>query len=166
MQLFHFLGKKRIIILIFLVAFLARVVYLKADPSILLDSGQVGDEGYWNYNARNLALFGQIAKDEFLHDLAAAPLYSFFSYISFNIFGVGFWQARLVSALSGLISVIFTYKIARFFGQKVAIVSSALVSINVLFLLHNRLAVPESLAIMFLITCVYFWMQKNYFLSG
>lgn len=56
-----------------------RVWNLGADPSLFLDSGQVGDEGYWLYNARSLALFGQTAKDDFttilrLHQFSALLL--------------------------------------------------------------------------------------------
>ena len=108
------------LILIFVLALAVRIIYMGSDPSILLDSGQVGDEGYWLYNARNLALFGETVKDQFYHDFAAAPLFSFFSFLSFSVFGVGFWQARLVSALAGFLTVFFSYKIAARFGKNVA----------------------------------------------
>lgn len=140
---------KLLFFLIIILAAFLRFNSLGADPSILLDSGQVGDEGYWLYNARNLALFGQTAKDDFYHDFAAAPVFSFAAYLSFLIFRTGFWQARLVSAIAGIITVLFTYKIAIRISSKIAFLSMFLVSINTMLLLHNRLAVGESLSIMF-----------------
>ncbi|MEX2028725.1 MAG: glycosyltransferase family 39 protein [Candidatus Curtissbacteria bacterium] len=122
---------------------------LSADPSVLLDSGQVGDEGYWLYNARSLALFGKTVPDQFYHDFAAAPLFSLMSLLSFLSFGVGFWQARIVSAASGVVILFLTYLIAKKINGKVAMLSTFFVAINAMLILHNRLAVGESLSIMF-----------------
>ena len=159
--------KERLLLLTILVlAFLTRVVNLAADPSILLDSGQVGDEGFWIYNARNLVLFGRTATDNFYHDLAAAPVFSFFSLVSFSLLDVGFWQARLVSAISGMVTVIFAYRIARAFSPKVALLSTVFVAFNVLLLLHNRLAVGESLSVVFLSASVYFLAKRQILPAG
>lgn len=157
---------RRKIILFFLVALAVRILFLGADPSILLDSGQVGDEGYWLYNARSLALFGSLATDDFYHDLAAAPIFSLAAYLSFAILGIGFWQARLVSALAGLTTVIIAYKIAKGLDNKTALVTLILLGTNVLFLLHNRLAVPESLSILFITLAVFFWTSKKSAICG
>lgn len=165
----NFAIRKRSFILLFSLILLAlgtRFINLKADPSILLDSGQVGDEGYWIYNARNLTTFGHLAKDDFYHDLAAAPFFSFVSFLSFQAFGMGFWQARAVSALAGLLTIIAAYRIALPFGKNVALISSLLLSVNTLLLLHNRLAVPESLSILFMVLSVMLIIKKEYFLSG
>lgn len=159
--------KERLLLLAILVlAFLTRVINLAADPSILLDSGQVGDEGFWIYNARNLVLFGQTAIDDFYHDLAAAPVFSFFSLASFSLLDVGFWQARLVSAISGFVTVIFAYLLAREFSPKVALLSTVFVAFNVLLLLHNRLAVGESLSVAFLSASVYFLAKRQILPAG
>lgn len=155
-----------IIIFVILISLALRTAFLNADPSILLDSGQVGDEGYWLYNARSLALFGKTAPDDFYSDLAAVPIFSFFSFISFLIFGVGFWQARIVSAMAGLISVVITYKIGGLFGKKIALMSAFLVSVNTLLLLHNRLAVGESIQIAFANASLYFFLIKKPIHSG
>lgn len=164
---FFFKKNFRIIfLLLVLLAFSTRFSNLRADPSILLDSGQVGDEGYWVYNARNLKIFGHLAKDDFYHDLAAAPFFSYASILSFQAFGVGFWQARAISALAGFLTIIATYRIALTFGKKIALVSTFIISINTLLLLHNRLAVPESLSILFMVLSVMFIIKKKYFLSG
>lgn len=157
--------RKRIIFF-FLIALAARTLFLGADPSILLDSGQVGDEGYWLYNARNLVSFGSLAADDFYHDLAAAPIFSLAAYLSFAIFGVGFWQARLISALAGLATVVIASKIAKGLGNKTALVTLGLLGTNILLLLHNRLAVPESLSILATTLAVFFWIREKPATSG
>lgn len=149
------------LITILMLTLIVRFVSLNADPSILLDSGQVGDEGYWLYNARNLATWGKTAVDDFYHDFAAAPIFSFFAYVSFSIFGVGFFQARLVSAIAGIVTLIFTYQIARQVEKKVGLLATFLVAINTLLLLHNRLAVGESLSIMFTTIGFYLLFKKR-----
>lgn len=136
-------------VLVMALGILIRFWALDADPSILLDSGQIGDEGYWLYNAKSLALFGKTVPDQFYHDFAAAPLFSFASYLSFLNFGVGFWQARLVSALAGIVTLLLTFMIAKQINERVALLATFIVSINTMLLLHNRLAVGESLSIMF-----------------
>ena len=158
----NFLEKNKYpLLLILILSSLLRLLFLSSDPSILLDSGQVGDEGYWIYNARSLVLFNQFSLDKFFHDLAAAPIFSLFSLLSFSIFGVGFWQARLISAISGILIVFFTYKIGLGFNKKIALLSALLVSTNILLLLHNRLAVGESLSYLFLTISFYFLINKK-----
>ncbi|MEK7581051.1 MAG: glycosyltransferase family 39 protein [Patescibacteria group bacterium] len=157
----------KIIILLILFFSATRLFFLDSDPSILLNSGQVGDEGYWVYNARNLKLFKTLALDDFYHDIAAAPVFTFFSYLFFNSLGVGFFQARLVSAIAGLITILLCYKIAAFFlDTKYSLVAAFFCSINTLLLLHNRLAVPESLAFAFLFSALFFWLRNVKILSG
>lgn len=155
-----------LVFFVFLIALLSRVFGLNSDPTVFLDSGQVGDEGYWLYSARSLALFGHLALDNFFHDIAAAPLFSLTAYLSFLLFDVGFWQARIVSGLSGFLTVFITYLIAKPFGKKVALISTLLFEINSLMLFHNRLAVPESLSIFFVSLTVYLWLRSKPLLSG
>ena len=158
---------KILLISIFIFGAILRVWTLDADPSILLDSGQVGDEGYWLYNARSLATWGKTAIDDFYHDFAAAPIFSFFAYVSFSALGVGFFQARFVSAIAGIITLIFTYQIAKQVEKKVGLLATFLVAINTLLLLHNRLAVGESLSIMFTTIGFYLLFRKrNEYLAG
>ncbi|OGD93688.1 hypothetical protein A2697_01730 [Candidatus Curtissbacteria bacterium RIFCSPHIGHO2_01_FULL_41_44] len=156
------MNKSRLIlILVFLAAVLIRISFLSADPSILLDSGQVGDEGLWVYNARNLALFGKTVEDDFYSDIAAAPVFLLFAFLNFSLFGIGFWQARLISGVFGILTIFLTYKIAKKFSDKVAFLATVFASLNVLLLLHNRLAVPESLAIFFTVSSIYLWLVKK-----
>ena len=157
---------KLILILVFLVAFLIRISFLSADPSILLDSGQVGDEGSWVHNARSLALFGQTVEDDFYSDVAVAPVFLLFTFLNFSLLGVGFWQARLISGVFGILTIFLTYKIAERFSDKVAFLATVFAGLNVLLLLHNRLAVPESLAIFFTVSSIYLWLKDKPVWSG
>ena len=63
------------------------------------------DEGAWVHNARNRALWGMWSTDAW-NPLFIAPIFTGLEYLSFALFGVGLWQARLVSELAGFLSVV------------------------------------------------------------
>ena len=63
------------------------------------------DEGAWVHNARNKALFGSWRLDEW-NPLFIAPVFTGLEYLSFELFGVGVRQARLVSEMAGVLSVL------------------------------------------------------------
>ena len=87
--------------LIFAVAAALRVVYPAADPPWRSTVGVVWhDEGAWVHNARNKALFGAWTLDEW-NPVFIAPVFTGLEYLSFEVFGVGVRQARLVSELAG-----------------------------------------------------------------
>lgn len=152
---------KILLISVLILGALIRLWNLSADPSVLLDSGQVGDEGYWTYNSRHLVLFGNLATDGYYHDFAAAPLFSLATYVSFLTFGVGFWQARVVSAIAGTITLLLTFLIAKQINERVALLATFLVAINTMLIMHSRLAVGESFSITFATIGIYFLLKKN-----
>ena len=59
------------------------------------------DEGAWVHNARNKAIFGSWRVDEW-NPLFIAPVFTGLEYLSFEMFGVGLRQARLVSEIAGV----------------------------------------------------------------
>src|ERR671918_533986 len=63
------------------------------------------DEGAWVHNARNRALFGAWTLDAW-NPMYIAPVFTGLEYLSFATFGVGVRQARLVSEIAGLVSVL------------------------------------------------------------
>lgn len=89
-----------------LVGSAVRLTALDADPPYDLDQAFLTDEGWWAHNARNHALFGQNVMDDFNQGLYAAPLYTGAVRVSYELFGIGLWQTRLVSALSGIVTMI------------------------------------------------------------
>jgi hypothetical protein len=91
---------------ILLVALMLRILFPAADPPWRSTVGVVWhDEGAWVHNARNKALFGEWRQDEW-NPVFIAPVFTALEYASFTAFGVGVRQARLVSEVAGLLSVL------------------------------------------------------------
>lgn len=138
-------------VLCVILALLVRILWLDSDPPILLSYGNIGDEGLWTHNARLRVLFGERTIDDFSHDYAVAPLFSWIVEASFRLFGVSFFAARLPSALFGFLTTLiafdFVRRISRGIKRNLALL---IVSVHTPLLVHQRLAVGESLTIFFL----------------
>ena len=79
----------------------SRAVFPLADPPWLAPIGITWhDEGVWAHNARNKALFGQWRLDQW-NPMYVSPVFTGLEYLSFSVFGVGLWQARVVSIVAG-----------------------------------------------------------------
>ncbi len=100
-------------------ALLVRFAYPTADPPWQTTVGVVWhDEGAWVHNARNKALFGAWSLDNW-NPMYIAPVFSGLEYVSFAAFGVGVWQARLVSELTGFLSVLLlAFGVRRIAGAR------------------------------------------------
>jgi 4-amino-4-deoxy-L-arabinose transferase-like glycosyltransferase len=87
------------------VAMALRAFFPTADPPWHTTVGVVWhDEGAWVHNARNRALWGVWSLDAW-NPMYVAPVFTLLEYLSFSVFGVGLWQARLVSMVAGVASV-------------------------------------------------------------
>lgn len=128
-----------------LLACLARFVHLNADPSIATWVGYVVDEGRWNETARNMALFGTAEGSPYarLH-LLLTPAYQFTNSLVFRAFGVDFWSARLLSAISGSLIVLLAYVALRRHVTPLALMTGVIVlGFEPSLLMESRMALPE-----------------------
>src|ERR687897_269755 len=89
------------------IAIALRALFPTADPPWNPTVGVVWhDEGAWVHNARHRALHGVwFVENDAWNPLFIAPVFTGLEYLSFAAFGVGVWQARLVSELAGVASV-------------------------------------------------------------
>ena len=87
---------------VFCVGAVLRLVSLNADPYCPHWRGYLTDEGRWVDQARNLVLFSSLSENHLsqLH-VAMAPGFQLASAVSFGVFGVDYWSARLYSAVCG-----------------------------------------------------------------
>src|SRR5690242_21839642 len=86
---------------VMLVAIALRLVFPTADPPWNPTVGVVWhDEGAWVHNARNRALWGTWTQDAW-NPRYVAPVCTAREFVSFRACGVGTWQARLVSGVTG-----------------------------------------------------------------
>ncbi len=94
-----------IFLLILLAAGALRLVAISADPPASLSQDFITDEAWWAHNARNHVLFGKWILDDFNQGLFAAPLHTALVWICFMSAGVSLEATRVVSALSGLMTI-------------------------------------------------------------
>src|SRR3954447_25451577 len=113
--------------LIVIVAGALRVIYPAADPPWRSTVGIVWhDEGAWVHNARNKALFDAWTLDAW-NPMYIAPVFTGLEYASFKMLGVGVRQARLVSELTGFLSVVLlAWGVSKAAGRIAAICAAAL----------------------------------------
>jgi hypothetical protein len=133
------------IIGLMLLACIARVVHLDADPHFPTWIQYVVDEGRWNETARNLALFG--APDGSyvgrLH-LTLSPGYQAVNFFLFKTFGVTFWSARFFAAICGILIVISVYWSLRRYATGPALaLGIVILGFETNLLAESRLGLPE-----------------------
>jgi 4-amino-4-deoxy-L-arabinose transferase-like glycosyltransferase len=133
-----------------------RVSFPAADPPWHTSVGVVWhDEGAWTHNARNKALFGAWRLDEW-NPVYVAPVFTALEYLSFEAFGVGVRQARLVSELAGLASVLLlALGVRRIAGDLAATIAGALLATNYVYVMYNRAAIMEALMVSFIVASWY-----------
>ena len=143
-------------------AVLLRALFPLADPPWNPTVGVVWhDEGAWTHNARNRALWGVWATDAW-NPLFIAPVFTGLEYVSFAVFGVGLWQARLVSELAGLSSVLLVaLGVRRAAGNTAGIIAGALVATNYVFVMYNRAAIMESTMTAFMVAAWYCYVRAQ-----
>lgn len=138
------------------VATALRVVYPAADPPWRSTVGVVWhDEGAWVHNARNKALFGSWRLDEW-NPVYIAPVFTALEYASFKMFGVGVQQARLVSELAGIASVLLlAFGMRGVAGDAAGLIAGALLATNYVYVMYDRAAIMEALMVAFVVASWY-----------
>ncbi len=126
-------------------AILLRGLFPLSDPPWQIPVGVVWhDEGAWTHNARNMALFGTWETDRW-NPMYLAPVFNALEYASFRLFGVGLWQARLVSEALGFASVLLVAGAVRqAAGRTAGAMAGALTATNFVWVMWNRAALLET----------------------
>jgi 4-amino-4-deoxy-L-arabinose transferase-like glycosyltransferase len=145
---------------ILVIAALLRFVYPTADPPWRATVGIVWhDEGAWVHNARNKALFGAWRLDEW-NPIFVAPVFTGLEYLSFAALGVGLWQARLVSQIAGLASVlVLGLAVRRAGGRPAGLFAAGLLATNFVYVMWNRAALLETTMVAFLVAGFYAYVR-------
>ncbi len=133
--------------------------------------GDFADEGYWIHNARSKYLFDSFQPDEFSVAYLGAPLFNFLTYLSFEILGVSFYSARIISVLSLLgVEVVFYHIIKKEFGRDKALISVLLFGMTHEVITYARWGTPVFLELFFLSLTMFiataYFKSKYIFLSG
>lgn len=157
------------IIAVFVLMWAIRLLFLNADTPGEMVSHAIG---YWAHNAKNAVLFGRWTIDDF-NPMFGASLFAYLVYLSFKIFGVGLWQTNFVSAISGCLTLIFTYLLAKELSnsKKIAVTSTIIYGINSIIVYYSRQGITETLTFLLITVSLYFWLigkykSLYYFISG
>lgn len=141
----------------------ARVVSLDADPDFRLcwSSGLLTDEGFYTHNARNVVLLGRARTDEF-NNMVLSPLIHTAQAAVFRLFGVGYPQARAVSVICSILTLLVLFAaLRRAFGERVAWFGTLILAWEHAYLLYNRMALLETPATLFLALAFYAWVRRH-----
>ena len=163
--------KNFIIVLTTLFLFLTglRFAFPTADPPSISSIGTPWiDEGSWVHNARNKVLFGEWRIDDW-NPVFTSLTFTGFEYLIFKLFGIGTFQARLVSMVLGCLTLFLFYSaIRKGYDEKVGIVALLLLGTNYIFLMYNKIAILETTLIFFMVLTLYFfqkgWTKSYYFI--
>lgn len=138
------------------IAALLRLVFPAADPPWNPTVGVVWhDEGAWVHNARNKALFGEWTADAW-NPMYIAPVFTGLEYGSFAAFGVGVRQARLVSEVLGVVSVVLlALGVARTGGRLAGLIAGAFAATNYVYVMYDRAALMEASMVAFIVASWY-----------
>lgn len=133
------------LIAVLVVAATVRFLFPLADPPWRTTVGVVWhDEGAWVHNARNRVLFGAWRLDEW-NPMFLAPVFTALEYASFASFGVGTWQARLVSELAGLLAVAaIGAGVAALLSRRAGLMAALMLATNYVYVMYDRAAIMES----------------------
>jgi 4-amino-4-deoxy-L-arabinose transferase-like glycosyltransferase len=143
-------------------AALLRFTFPAVDPPWNPSVGIVWhDEGAWVHNARNKALFGAWSLDAW-NPMFIAPVFTGLEYVSFELFGVGVRQARLVPAIGGLVSVwLLALGVAVLAGRRSGLVAGTLLATNYVYVMWNRAALMEGPMVAFIVASWYCYVRAQ-----
>jgi len=143
---------------IVLLATTVRMVFPLADPPWFSSPGVVWhDEGAWVHNARNRALTGnwQVDGDQW-NPMYITPVLTGLEFLSFRAFGVGLWQARLVSQAMGVLAVLLLgLGVARIGGRLAGLVAAGLLATNFVAIAYDRAALMEATMVSLIVASWY-----------
>ncbi len=159
-------SSKRLAFLFCLIALIAtaiglRAVDLRSDPYAKLDwdTGILTDEGFYTHNARNVVLFGQPRMDEF-NNMLVSPLVHCLQVGVFSVFGFGVVQARMISVVLSILTLIPFFAALRIaFGVPIAVTATIFLALDHVNVLFNRMALIDTPATFLAVLAFYVFVR-------
>ena len=119
-------------------------------PGFTFSNSPFTDEGWSVLGARNQALLGTWATDEWELFWAQLP-FNLAALAAFEVGGVGIIQARLVALVSSVLAIgLLAELLARRVGVGPALIGAAGLATSTLLLYYGRLAILEPMVVLFL----------------
>ncbi len=136
-----------------LLALVVLGLQVAADPAtgVTFSQSPFTDEGWSTLGARNVALLGRWATDEWQLYLVSLP-FSVIMAATFELFEVGVIQARLVSIIVSSVAVsLLSLVVARRFGTLPALITGVGLAMSSLLVYYGRLAMLEPMVMLWLV---------------
>lgn len=140
-----------------------RLVDLGSDPYKHLDwdTGILTDEGFYLHNARNAILFGHPRMDEF-NNMLVSPLIHYLQVAVFKLFGFGLVQARMISVVASLLTILIFWRAMRLaFGGRIAVCAAAFLGLDHINVLFNRMALLDTPATLLAVCAFYAFVRGS-----
>lgn len=136
-----------------------RAADLRADPppDLSWSFAPYTDESLNTYSARNFALYGRWKIDDFL-PFVIYPLVNMLVALIYKIFGIGFVQVKLLSLISGTLSILILALLLRAEKNPTsALLGAFLLATCYPLVMYSRLGLVETVEILFLLLTGVFW---------
>jgi 4-amino-4-deoxy-L-arabinose transferase-like glycosyltransferase len=165
-----------LIVLVVLLLLSLRMIHPSADPpeNLSTSGGPYGDPGGYAFHARNKILFGQWKIDEMNSSLYSSPIPALLTYLSFKLFGIGFFSMNLIPILFSCLVLIFAFFILKDTldnSLSLTVLGVSFLGLNYLFLMYSRIANRVMPMIFFLVLALFFFLKGSrkrnwYFFAG
>ena len=135
------------------------LVFLIILLGFLLRIYRIEHQSVWFDEAFSLTVSRQSLSemtDQLIRDFVHPPLHYYLLHVWFNLVGFGAWQARILSALFGTLSIAMIYLFAKdLFNQQTAILSALLLTVSQLGVLYSQEARPYAQLLFFVLSSSY-----------
>lgn len=126
------------------------------------------DEVYYVDGARDLLSYGVEVTGSAPEFVVHPPVGKWMIASGIQIFGDNPFGWRVATAITGSLMIVviaaLTYRL--FYSPFLTIVASALMAVDGMALVHSRTALLDNFLALFTLTATYFFIRKNYYLSG
>lgn len=118
------------------------------------------DELFYYKGSQTISEFKNIFGPEYygVHRFQKPPLFYLTVFLSFKLFGVNWFAARLPAIISGVLLILVIYLLAlkMFDDKNKAFFAAALPATSIIFFRFGRIAIPEMTFVLFMTAAVYF----------
>ena len=126
------------------------------------------DEVYYVDGARDLLAYGVEVDGSAAEFVVHPPIGKWMIASGIKLFGDNPLGWRIATAVAGSLMILLVAAIVHrlFYSPFLTIIASALMAVDGMALVHSRTALLDNFLALFILTGTYFFIRKNYFLTG
>jgi dolichyl-phosphate-mannose--protein O-mannosyl transferase len=126
------------------------------------------DEVYYVDGARDLLAYGVEVDGSAAEFVVHPPIGKWMIASGIKLFGDNPLGWRIATAVAGSLMILLVAAIVHrlFYSPFLTIIASALMAVDGMALVHSRTALLDNFLALFILTATYFFIRKNYYLTG